>query len=155
MGRGPPQEETNLSSSEEEDLVEPPRRGQVAQDNRRPEALDIASVIMYYGGERIPTGSGWRKMRCIHGERNPSATINVEEGAFNCFSCGLRGDAITIIRKMENNCTFAEACTKYKEITGQEIAGQSARRTSGNASAAESKNYESGGFLVSRLRKGI
>lgn len=133
--------------------MEPPRRGQTKQDSGRSDALDIASVIMYYGGERIPQGSGWRKMRCIHGERNPSATINVEEGAFNCFSCGLRGDAITIIRKMENDCSFTEACTKYKEITGQEIAGQAARRNSGNVSAAESKSYESGGFLASRLRK--
>ncbi len=92
-------------------------------------------------------------MRCIHGERNPSATVNVEEGAYTCFSCGLRGDAIAIIRA-QDSCSFSEALVRYKEITGHDLAVRSDRPNTGRADAAESQSYESGGFLASRLRKG-
>ncbi len=93
-------------------------------------------------------------MKCIHGERNPSATVNVEEGAFTCFSCGLRGDSITIIRKMENDCSYVDACNKYKEITGVDISGGKTNRNQGTATAAESKSYESRSWLASKLQKG-
>ncbi len=93
-------------------------------------------------------------MKCVHGERVASATVNTEEGAYTCFSCGLRGDTIAIIRKMENDCSFVQACAKYKEITGTEVPNLRQSRFTGEATAAESKSYESEGWLASRLRKG-
>ncbi len=134
--------------------MRPPQRGVVREEPARNDVLDIAAVLLHYGADNIPHGSGWRKMKCIHGERNASASVNVEEGAFTCFSCGLRGDTISIIRKMENDCSFAQACAKYKEITGQEVPNFRVSRFSGEANAAETKTYESDGWLASRLRKG-
>lgn len=131
----------------------PPRQNVNKSQDRLKDVLDIGAVLYYYGADRVPNGSGWNKMRCIHGERNPSATINLDEGAFNCFSCGLKGDAIAIIRKMDD-CSFIAACNKYEEITGQKVPGLNQPRSSERVTAVDnSKSYESGGYLASRLRK--
>lgn len=135
--------------------MRPPQRNTpTSREEDRLEVLDIGAVLLFYGADNIPSGSGWRKMKCIHGERNPSACVNTEEGAFTCFSCGLKGDTISIIRKQENDCSFSQACDKYKEITGTEVPNQRTSRFYGEASTAESKSYEADGWLASRLRKG-
>lgn len=133
--------------------MNPPRRGKAGGQDRPKDVLDIAAVLLFYGADRVPSGAGWRKMKCIHGERNPSATVNIEEGAFKCFSCGLAGDTIAIIRKMDE-CSYMDACKKYKEITGVDISGVKTSSYQGTATAVESKSYESGSWLASRLRKG-
>ncbi len=134
--------------------MNPPRRGRAGGQERPKDVLDIAAVLLHYGADTIPASSGWRKMKCIHGERNPSATVNTEEGAFNCFSCGLKGDAIAIIRTMEN-CSYLQALAKYKEITGQDAAPKLAKGGHIDPRVSESKNYETTSWLASKLRKGI
>ncbi len=134
--------------------MQPPRRTSKQEERPRLDVLDIEAVLLHYGADHVPHGSGWVKMRCVHGERRASATVNIEEGAFTCFSCGLRGDTIAIIRKLENDCSFMQACAKYKEITGQEVPTAQAKRFYGEASAVETTSYESEGWLASRLRKG-
>ncbi len=38
----------------------------------------------------------------FHGEKTPSFNIYTENGSFYCFGCGVGGDVITFIRKIEN-----------------------------------------------------
>ncbi len=130
--------------------MRPPRRvGRTEEPSKK--VWDIAAVIAFYGGS-IPSRSGWAKMCCIHGERNASATINIEEGAYACFSCGLKGDAIAIIRDREN-CSYGEAIKKYASIVGLPVENIKADTSGGRSDAVESKSYESGGFLANRFRR--
>ena len=38
----------------------------------------------------------------FHGEKTPSFNINTENGYFHCFGCGVGGDVITFVMKIEN-----------------------------------------------------
>ena len=38
----------------------------------------------------------------FHGEKTPSFNIYTENGSFYCFGCGVGGDVITFVMKMEN-----------------------------------------------------
>ncbi|TQF03955.1 hypothetical protein E6W39_19075 [Kitasatospora acidiphila] len=71
---------------------------------------------------------GWQKMRCpFHGERNPSASVNLEANYFQCFVCDASGDSWAIIMK-EEGCDFRSA-VEFAEGTlrfsGGEIRGGS------------------------------
>lgn len=60
---------------------------------------------------RIPSGFGWRKMRCInpeHQDRNPSASVNLQKGRYNCFACGLSGDVFDLAHTLDG-LTYREA----------------------------------------------
>lgn len=132
--------------------MEPPSRRAKKKDNER-EALDITTVLLFFGGESVPTGNGWCKMRCpFHGERNASSTVNVEEDAFICYSCGIKGDTISLIRR-HLDLSYRDACLKYEEITGVSVLKQGNGRNYGEAKAVESKSYETGSWLAQRLRK--
>lgn len=50
--------------------------------------------------------SGWQKVSCYgaghyHGDRNPSATINLSTGYYKCFACDLEGDALALVMDEE------------------------------------------------------
>lgn len=130
--------------------MKPPQRGNPKGRDEPRATLNIEAVLTFYGYD-VPSGSGWRKLKC-HGERKASACVNLEEGAFTCFSCGLKGDAIGIIRKMEGDCSYAVACQKYTEITGEEVPGLHQRRSNETATAAEKRSYEASGWLASKLK---
>jgi len=55
-------------------------------------ALDYLDVVFK------ANSSGWQKIRCpytdnhAHGDRNPSASVNLVEGVFKCHACGAHGD---------------------------------------------------------------
>lgn len=69
--------------------------------------VDILSLIGKY--TRL-TRKGNRYWACcpFHQEKTPSFTVNVEEGFFKCFGCGLGGNAIKFIQLAEN-LDFSEA----------------------------------------------
>lgn len=121
--------------------------------------LDIEAVLLYYGFNNMPSGDGWRKLKChFHGERSASATVNLELGAYKCFVCDMTGDVIKIIQLSEEKegrpGDYHSACKVYEGITGNSATGvrESTGRFTGRAVAAESRDYEEGdGFLRSRL----
>jgi len=49
----------------------------------------------------------WQKVSCLndamhaHGDRNPSASVNITEGKYKCFGCDLYGDAFDIMLELE------------------------------------------------------
>lgn len=67
-------------------------------------------------GVHVPYGMGWRKVRCInteahsHGDRNPSASVNLSTGYYRCFACDLAGDAIDLLQTLES-LTYKQAST--------------------------------------------
>lgn len=127
--------------------MQPPRKAQ--KKTQSDEVLDLESVWLSFGGQ-VGGHANWTKVKCIvHGERQASCTINLEIGIFKCFSCDAKGDALSLIRLMEQ-CSYPEALKKYKEITGQEAKPGRTSTYSGNADAVESSSE--GSFLLSRLR---
>lgn len=110
--------------------------------------MGIAAVIQHYYPTWNPpanTGRVWVKCLCpFHDESNPSATVSYEHDAFNCFGCGVKGDAIKIIRYKEG-CSYREAVAiaarispgSYDEVP-RSATGERGRRVFGQSSGAAS-----------------
>lgn len=73
----------------------------------------------YYPGWDPPEDEGWREWlptECpVHGDSNPSASVNYTLDAFKCHACGYSGDYLKIIER-EEGCSFAEAVRTAERI---------------------------------------
>jgi DNA primase len=106
-----------------------------------PEAKpDIRPVLEHYGWDGRVSGYGeWQNTRCpFHGDRNPSARVNEEEGIFHCHVCDYSGDAWEIV-KVHENVDFPRAKEIVKELTGFDLAGNSGGRNSGGPAGLGTK----------------
>lgn len=56
----------------------------------------------------------------FHGEKTPSFNIYTENGSFYCFGCGVGGDVITFVMKIEN-LDYVEAVKFLAQRAGMEI----------------------------------
>ncbi len=56
----------------------------------------------------------------FHGEKTPSFYVNPQKNVYNCFGCGVSGNAISFLRDYENQ-TFMEAVQELSRQTGIEI----------------------------------
>mgnify|MGYP001323247974 CR=1 FL=1 len=91
-------------------------RDAIAQINAR---LDIGRVI----GEYVPLkkrGNDLVGLCPFHGEKTPSLHVHPDRGFFKCFGCGVGGDAITFVQRIEN-VTFAEAVRTLAAKAGVEL----------------------------------
>lgn len=78
----------------------------------------IAKLLSHYGASNIPSGRGWRSMKCpFHSDRHASATVNNEANAFNCFTCDIKGDIFKVVMVQEG-VDFLEAKSRVESITG-------------------------------------
>lgn len=92
----------------------------------------IVDVLYHYGADRVPEGYGNRNMRCpFHDDRVASASVNVDEGLFYCHTCGVGGDAISLIRHAEG-ADFATAKRIYEEVFGGSSAELRRERDAGS-----------------------
>ena len=79
---------------------------------------DITTILEYYGA-RVPTRSGWAKLKCpFHDDSHASAAVNLKENIFKCHGCQYKGDAYAIIMQKEG-VGFREAVTLAKGIFDQ------------------------------------
>lgn len=77
-------------------------------------------VLLDAYGIEYRDGYGWTKANCFnpeHDDRVASASVNLDEGVFHCFACGVKGDAYSLIMMMEG-CDFATAAERAKEFAG-------------------------------------
>ena len=65
------------------------------------DANDIVEMFRAYGDLK-KRGRTYVLCCPFHSEKTPSCTIYPENQSFYCFGCGVGGDAITFVRKMEN-----------------------------------------------------
>lgn len=64
------------------------------------------SVLTWKGK---PTAQGWILVVCpLHGDTNPSLSVNLHHGGFHCFGCGEKGDLIKFHATL-NRLSFCEA----------------------------------------------
>ena len=75
--------------------------------------FSIGEVLEHYGWDIPYERSGWVKTHCqagLHDDRNPSASINFDEGYVKCFACDFGGDAINVVQFYEEGIGFPRCC---------------------------------------------
>lgn len=91
--------------------------------------LDIVDVVSEHV---VLKKSGKNYWGCcpFHNEKTPSFSVNPDKGIFKCFGCGVGGDAISFLMKVNNN-TFFEVISDLASKFGIEMPsfGQSAEKT--------------------------
>lgn len=78
--------------------------------------LDIASLIGTYVPLR-KRGNDLVGLCPFHAEKTPSFHVHPDQGFFKCFGCGIGGDAITFVQKLDN-VSFAEAVRNLANKAG-------------------------------------
>lgn len=80
---------------------------------------DIESVISPYVNLRR-RGKNLVGLCPFHNEKTPSFTVYPKNGSFYCFGCGVGGDVITFVRRMEN-LDYMEAVKQLADRAGMAL----------------------------------
>lgn len=83
------------------------------------ERASIIDVVSDYVSLR-KSGANFQGLCPFHGEKTPSFNVNPARGIFHCFGCGVGGNAVTFIMKMEG-LSFPEAVKFLAKRVGVEI----------------------------------
>jgi DNA primase len=83
------------------------------------ERANIVDVIGEYVALR-KSGANFQGLCPFHGEKTPSFNVNPARGIFHCFGCGVGGNALTFIMKVEG-LSFPEAVRFLAKRVGVEI----------------------------------
>lgn len=78
--------------------------------------LDAVEII----GQYVPlrqTGKTWKGLCPFHPEKTPSFNVNRERGLWYCFGCGIGGDLVSFVMKIEN-IPFPEARERLAQRAG-------------------------------------
>ena len=78
-------------------------------------------------------GGGQKKGLCpFHDEKSPSFHVTPAKGYFHCFGCGVGGDVIAFLMKLEH-LTFTETVERLAERIGYQLRYDSSGPTTGSA----------------------
>ncbi len=83
------------------------------------ERAGIVEVISDYISLK-KSGANFQGLCPFHGEKTPSFNVNPSRGIFHCFGCGVGGNALTFVMKMEG-ISFPEAVKLLAKRVGVEI----------------------------------
>lgn len=64
------------------------------------ESIDVVAIVSEYTQLRR-VGLRWQGLCPFHSEKTPSFSVNIEEGLYHCFGCGVGGDMISFIKEKE------------------------------------------------------
>ena len=81
------------------------------------ENVDIVDVVSDYVRTLKKSGKNWLGLCPFHNEKHPSFTVSNEIGMYKCFSCGVSGDVVDFLIKIEN-ISFVEALVILAKRTG-------------------------------------
>ena len=81
--------------------------------------VDIESVISPYVNLRR-RGKNLVGLCPFHNEKTPSFTVYPENDSFYCFGCGVGGDVITFVRRIEN-LDYLEAVRMLADRAGMAL----------------------------------
>jgi hypothetical protein len=80
------------------------------------EKVDMGHLIVSYcQGKMTRRGDRMMVCCCLHGEFNPSMSVNLKDKFYKCFSCQESGDCFTLVMKMEG-VGFMDALRKLHEM---------------------------------------
>lgn len=80
---------------------------------------DIVKII----GKHVElkrSGNEFKGCCPFHGEKTPSFFVNPQKNLYNCFGCGVKGNALTFLKEYEN-LTASEALQELSRQTGIEL----------------------------------
>ena len=80
---------------------------------------DLTDVVSSYVNLRR-SGRNMVGLCPFHGEKTPSFNVYPENGSFYCFGCGVGGDVITFIRRIEN-LDYMEAVRFLADRSGLQV----------------------------------
>ncbi|MDD3706413.1 MAG: CHC2 zinc finger domain-containing protein, partial [Clostridiaceae bacterium] len=83
------------------------------------EKNDIVDVISEYMTLKR-SGSNYMALCPFHSEKTPSFSVSSSKQIFNCFGCGVGGNVITFIQKIERT-EFVEAVKMLAERSGVQL----------------------------------
>ena len=63
--------------------------------------VELSAVLDYYGVRFSPARTSQKVCCPIHGERDPSMSVNLEKNAFKCHACGAQGGPLQFIQQKE------------------------------------------------------
>jgi DNA primase len=99
------------------------------------DATDIVGLI----GEHVAlrkSGTRWTGLCPFHGEKTPSFSVNAELGAYFCFGCGAKGDAITFVREV-HHLDFVSAVEQLASRVGIQLTYTTSGETEGRKKRAK------------------
>lgn len=82
-------------------------------------SADIVKII----GKHVElkrSGNEFKGCCPFHGEKTPSFFVNPQKNLYNCFGCGVKGNALTFLKEYEN-LTAGEALRELSRQTGIEL----------------------------------
>ncbi len=100
-------------------------------------------------------GGGARKGLCpFHDEKSPSFTVTPSKGFFHCFGCGVGGDVIAFLMKVDH-LSFTESVEKLAEKMGYTLRydGSGGQPSGINRSRLTAANLEAAKFYQEELNK--
>lgn len=109
------------------------------------ECLTFSAVLSHYGIDH-PEGRKQIKIKCpFHRERTPSCSINTEDGMFQCFGCGKKGNALEFVVLMEggepgDKHDLHEGALKAIDIMGLSVDNFQKNTTNARARAGKPRN---------------
>lgn len=92
---------------------------------------DFRAILAHYG---LTPGRGVQfKILCpFHDDTEPSCSINTNERIFNCFGCGVSGNVLEFVHRMETRdgtlVSIRKAGIRLAEVCGIELGETGARR---------------------------
>lgn len=108
---------------------------------------ELAKVLIYYGFIQ-DTSSLEQKIVCpFHQDINPSMKVDLSEGSFYCFGCGLSGDALKFVMLMNEGLDDLKACIKFIKILNSKkvckvvLTGRKKKRVGNTQYLLEAKDY--------------
>lgn len=111
---------------------------QAPRGKRSVEAPEFTAILDHYD-IRYVYRHGNQKLTCpFHDESVPSFSINIDEGAFQCFACPARGGDVYAFVMLKENVSFPEAKKIVESITGR---ASSPSGRSGSRSVRKGKGF--------------
>ncbi|MGW6624249.1 CHC2 zinc finger domain-containing protein [Nocardia sp. NPDC055002] len=105
------------------------------------------------------TGRKWIPTLCpFHGDSTQSASVSYQNNAFNCFTCGVKGDAWKLLMKFEevNYATAKRIAAELSPGSDRTLpakpARQSRRRVFGDAEPGVPVDQRKDGPVHARIR---
>lgn len=89
---------------------------------------DIVSLVGDYVA-LTKAGVNYKGLCPFHGEKTPSFTVHEGKGIFHCFGCGVGGDAIGFLKRIEN-LSYPETLIRLATRCGLDISPYERRRGS-------------------------
>ena len=104
-------------------------------DRQKLRDLDIKDVAERLGLEVKQRGNSpcFNTLAHANGDRHPSLAFDPKTNKFKCFACGVSGDTIDLVAKVEN-LNYVEAYKRLADLMGVSLESNKGERTQSKAS---------------------